>query len=182
MSNQIDGFDKWPPENDRSVVHDVSTPQPHPDYPEIPQSVERSKSALFGLDEISVFSRVIANRRTRLEAVGRIVSGFSGFEMASKRDRQSAASTKANEIRRSIDPNVTAKEFLMSPASRHWGSTYQARVDLNDPLIQTLLAIEQHQPPLLQADLDQLVIDSIVLCGRKVVPHQPAKYPLSETG
>lgn len=179
MTSELEenGFEKWPPIIEDSVrtgqdsaFKELSHPQP--DYSAIiNDQISRQARFLYGTPPTGIFEPVIATRATRLEAVGRIASQFSPFEQVDRdKERLTLARSRTNTMLiKATEDGLTPKDIYANTQTSI-GRIYAWLVQDNNPLYQILERVRSSRSVIEPKEADLLVIDSIQLLARNIVP------------
>ena len=140
-----------------------STRYVHPDYFDIRLRVHEEERHLFGIPERGVFKEVLATRESRLKGVLSIVTGLPGYKTVPRNAEAYLVNAKGrtNSLQQKLARSGRSlQDVFDDPASK----LHTFRMELivtNDPVIQTLRAIEAHQPPVPKEDELVLAVDSL---------------------
>ena len=140
-----------------------STRYIHPDYSDIQLRVQEQERLLFGLPERGVFQAILATRESRLKGIITVVTGLPGYKTVPRNAEAYFVNAKGrtNSLQHKLARSGAGlQDIFDDPTSKLHRFRMELKVT-NDPVIQTLHAIEAHQPPLREEDELVLAVDAL---------------------
>jgi hypothetical protein len=148
--------------------HDVCSSQaPQPDYPEIIEYITQHEREIFGTPAMGVFDEVPAPRQSRLDGLLGILIHFDDYSSYAdmSHDKFSRLKSKMTD-KKQMNGQATTVEEILEGGHDALRTIYEAKVIDNDPLVQTLYEIQQHEPPLKEKAFEELMDDALVVFAK----------------
>jgi hypothetical protein len=145
--------------------HEPSTPQP--DYPQISELIKLQERELFGAPGIGVFDPVASTRQSRLDGLLGVLGNFEEYKDFNDmpHDKFQKLKTRLNDKKKIDGQSKTIGEIL-DGGHDVLRAIYINKVLDNDPLVQTLYEIQNHEPPLRENAYEELVDDSLIVFAK----------------
>ena len=152
---------------EQKLSHDVCLSHtPQPDYPEIIEYIAQHEREIFGTPAIGVFDEVPAPRQSRLDGLLGILIHFDDYSAYADMSHDKFSRLKFRMTdKKQLNGQATTVGEILEGGHDALRTIYEAKVMDNDPLVQTLYEIQQHEPPLKEKAFEELMDDALTVFG-----------------
>jgi len=151
-------------EPSQDVCHSLD---PQPDYPEIIDLLSKQQRKIFGTPAIGVFDAVPATRQSRLDGLLKILVHFEDYKAYADMSHDKFSRLKFRmSNKKQINGQATTVGDILDGGHEALRTIYEAKVMNNDPLVQVLHEIRQHEPPLKEKAFEELMDDSLIVFAK----------------